>query len=54
MTSYKFSLFVTPGVDFMNCFLPYAKLFALYTQILRSFCDLKFGVGSERLMEGAK
>ena len=30
------------GVDFINCFLPYAELIGLYVQLLRSF-EEKFG-----------
>ena len=34
------------GVDFINCLMLYAKLFALYAQLIKSFCAKeKFGAG---------
>ena len=37
-----------PGVVFKNCFGPYAKLFALFTQLLRSFLGWKtFAYGTK-------
>ena len=42
-------------VDFINWFMPYVKIFALYPQLLRIFFEAyQFGVGSERSMLGAK
>ena len=44
-----------PGVDFINCFMPCTKLFALYAQLLRSFLlAQKLGTRRESLVYSVK
>ena len=57
-----------PGVDFKNCFAPYAelftpyaklfaldaKLFALYAHLLRSFCGVKVWRRAGKISVGGK